>query len=269
MSIKGSGLYLTEVDKIAETVYCQHDLMGENLIETHSHKKGQFLYTEGGIVHIELADRTFFLPARHYMWIPSQVAHSIRADSADVIMRNLYFPISEGDPHFFREIGVYPVTDLLLQMILFTKDWTGNITPRDQAHFAFVVALKSILPELGGERITLALPSTRDVRLSKVVAYLHQNTDENIGFSQLASQFNFTERTLSRLFQKDAGLSFIQYFTLLRVIKSLSLLLEGNLSVNEIALAVGYSSTPTFSNTFTKMVGIRPSDYLKLRRVLM
>src|SRR6218665_590285 len=89
--------YLTEVDRFKATIYCMHDRMGENDIHVHAHKKGQLIYTEGGIVHITTPDKTFFLPARHYMWIPPHLAHSIHPGSENVVMRNLYFPIEKDD----------------------------------------------------------------------------------------------------------------------------------------------------------------------------
>ena len=41
-------------------------------------------------------------------------------------------------------------------------------------------------------------------------------------------------------------MSFIQYFTIRRIIKSIELLLENKLTVNEVANAVGYNSVPHF-----------------------
>ena len=81
-------------------------------------------------------------------------------------------------------------------------------------------------------------------------------------FSKLAVQFGFSERSLYRLFQKDLGMSFIQYLTIRRILKAIELLLEKKLAVNEVALAVGYNSVPTFSNTFYKILRQRPSEYI-------
>ncbi|RXK87494.1 helix-turn-helix domain-containing protein [Filimonas effusa] len=55
---------------------------------------------------------------------------------------------------------------------------------------------------------------------------------------------------------------------MLRMLRALELLLEERHTVNETAFKVGYNSVPTFSNTFYKKPGTRPSDYVKLRGVL-
>jgi AraC-like DNA-binding protein len=51
-------------------------------------------------------------------------------------------------------------------------------------------------------------------------------------------------------------------------LKAIELLLERKLSVKEVALEVGYNSVPTFSNTFFKFLGQRPSDYLNREEIL-
>jgi len=63
-------------------------------------------------------------------------------------------------------------------------------------------------------------------------------------------------------------MSFIQYFTIRRILKAIELLLEKKIPVSEVSQAVGYSSTTTFSNTFFKVLGQRPSDYLNGKEIL-
>jgi AraC-like DNA-binding protein len=63
-------------------------------------------------------------------------------------------------------------------------------------------------------------------------------------------------------------MSFIQFYTIRRILKAIELLLDRKLSVKEVAQEVGYNSVPTFSNTFFKILGQRPSDYLNGKDVL-
>lgn len=263
-----SKYYLTEVDKEPHTVYCRHDLMGERILKAHQHTKGQFLYTEGGIVHIITEEKTYFLPARHYIWIPPNTMHTIRTTSVEATMRNLYFEVRDTDSDFFRHTGIYPVNDLLFEMLLYTHRWTGDISPENNAAaYAFTTALKAILPEISTYSLPLSLPYPTDTRLENIVNYMSHNLEEAIRFSDLAKRFGFSERSLARLFQKDMDMSFVQFFTLQRMLKALEYLLEDKKNVNEVAFLVGYNSVPTFSNTFQKVIGLRPSEYVKLRGV--
>ncbi|MCG2611592.1 AraC family transcriptional regulator [Flavobacterium sp. SM15] len=259
--------YIMDVDTDGKSIYCHHDLMGELLIPTHKHEKSQLLYTEGGIVYVKTQTQTYFLPARHFMWIPGGVLHSIHPSSEDVMMRNLYFPKERKDHSFYLTEGIYPVNDLLLQMMLFTNRWNGNLEAGTR-NFTIASSIKAILPEICTVNLSLALPLPKEERLIKVIAYLDANLSENIQFSKLAKEFGFSERSLHRLFQKDMGMSFIQFFTIKRMLKAIELLLDKKLPVGEVAMAVGYNSLPTFSNTFLKVLGQRPSDYLKRIEIL-
>jgi AraC-like DNA-binding protein/mannose-6-phosphate isomerase-like protein (cupin superfamily) len=259
--------YLTEVDVQKDSIYCHHDLMGELLIPEHQHEKAQFLYTEGGIVYVETEKKTYFLPARHFMWIPAGVKHSIHPNNENVMMRNLYFPVEKEDLPFYNEEGVYPVNDLMLNLLLFTNRWNGNLA-KDSRNYTIAKALKIILSEISGANLSLSLPEAKDKRLIKVTDYVTGHLHDNLTFSALAERFGFSSRTLHRLFKKDIGISFIQYFTICRMLRAIELLQQRDMPVSEIALAVGYSSLPTFSNTFYKVLGQRPTDYVNGRDIL-
>jgi len=261
--------YMTEVDSFEDSIYCHHAMMGEQFITEHTHHKDQFLYTEGGIVFLKTEEKSYFLPARHYIWIPAGVRHSIHPSSPEVVMRNLYFPKFETDSAFYNKVNIYPVNDLLIEFIMFTNRWNGNIFPVEEPKYSIAKAFKLLLPEISQTELPLALPYPKHEKLKEIVKFLESKIDENIGFKAIASQFDVSERTLARLFQKELNMSFIQYYTILRMLTALKLLLDEKMSVNEVAMRVGYSSLPTFSNTFNKIIGIRPSEYVKNKNLLL
>lgn len=260
--------YITEVDRYTDSVYIHHDLMGEKFIPQHAHDKAQFLYTEGGLVYVQTPQKTYYLPARHYMWIAPGVPHSIHPNSPEVVMRNLYFPVTADENVFFERTAIYPVNDLLLHYLLFTGRWNGNIFRKNREDYTILNAFKYLLPQLGQYALPLSLPFPKDHRLKAIVEYMSGNLDAAFTFERIAQRFGFSERSLSRLFQRDLQMTFVQYFTILRMLRALHLLIEQRLSVSEIALAVGYSSMPTFSNTFTRIIGMRPTEYMRIRGIL-
>lgn len=259
--------YLTEVDKDKESIYCHHDLMGELLIPEHGHNKAQFLYIEGGIVYVKTEKRTYFLPSRHFMWIPAGVKHSIHPNTEDVMMRNLYFPVLKNDLPFYEEEGIYPVNDLLLNLLMFTNRWNGNLK-KNSRNYIIAKAFKVLLDEVSDKNLSLSLPLPKDTRLIKVTDYINNHLNEGLLFSDLAKQFGYSSRTLHRIFTKDIGMPFIQFLTISRMLKAVELLQKKDMPVGEVALAVGYNSLPTFSNTFYKLLGQRPSDYTNGKNIL-
>lgn len=254
--------YITEVDVIHDSIYCYHDVMGEYLIPDHSHDKAQLIYTEGGIVHIHTENNIYYIPPRHFMWIPAGIKHSIHTNTDKSIMRNLYFPVNPKEESFYKVEGIYLVDDLLLNLILYTDKWRGDVLV-DNKNYAVLLAIKSILPDLCKQAIPLSLTFPKNARLKKIVSFMAEHLDEQLSYTDLAKKYGFSERTLNRLFKKETGMSFIRYFTIQKMLKAIELLLANEMTVNEVAFAVGYNSTPTFSNTFFKLLGQRPSEFLQ------
>ena len=261
--------YLTEVDKIPKSIFCYHNPMDSILIEHHSHKKGQFLYTEGGVVYVKTDTRMYYLPARHYMWIPAGVRHSIYPSSPKVIMRNLYFPIKSSASEFYKKEGIYHINNLLMELLLFTKNWNGDIRKSQKNKYPIVNAFKTLLEQSVSKSLHLELPHPTDTKLISVTTYLSDKIDEEHLLPSLASKFSMTDKSLYRLFKKDLGMSFIKYYTQLRIFKSLEYLVNSDYNISQIANMVGYSSLPTFSNTFSKVMGKRPSEYRRSNEIYM
>lgn len=249
--------------RASQSVYCHSQVLEHTSIPMYSHDKGKLTYTEGGTIYIHTEHKTWYIPARHYIWIPAGTMHSIDAESPSVLLHTLFFQTKPDDSDFFNQIGIYPVNDLLLEMIDYTKSWKGSILPEDKNRFTFLMAIKSILPELSKYKLPFELPLPKDTRLKKITSYMHEHISQHLHLSEIAQQFGFSERSLARLFQSDLRMSYIKYLRTLRIIHALELLTTTKLSINEIAFKVGYDSFPTFSNMFYQMVGVRPTTYLQ------
>ncbi|MFN7116962.1 MAG: helix-turn-helix domain-containing protein [Saprospiraceae bacterium] len=253
----------TDVSRSTRGVYCYTQEVNESNIPMYSHDKGKLIYTESGTVYVITEQKNQYLLPRHFIWIPSGIMHSIQGDNTHVIIRTLFFQNQPEDHEFFKQIGVYPMNDLLLEMINYTKNWKGAILPEDQQRYTFVMAIKAILPELSKQKLPFELPVAKDNRLKMITAYLQDNLSSPLHLSEIATQFGLSERSLARLFQSDLRMSYIKYLRTLRIIHALELLATTKLSINEIAFKVGYDSFPTFSNMFHQMVGVRPKTYLQ------
>jgi len=264
-----SKYYLTEVDKNPQSIFCYLNLKGETLIEPHSHVKGQFLYAEGGVVHVKTNERVHYLPARHFMWIPSGVRHAIYPSSKEVVMKNLYFPNDSDFSSFYDTVGIYPLSSLLMELLLFTKNWNGDIFPTQKNYFTIGNTFKVLLEQTVTEAVNMELPHPTDTRLVEIINYLTENIHQEHLLPKVAATFSMSDKSLYRLFKKDVGMSFIKYYTQLRIFISLEYLLDSKYNISEIATMIGYSSLPTFSNTFIRVTGKRPSDYRRSNEVYL
>jgi AraC-like DNA-binding protein len=252
------------VDRFKQGAFFFYLETGELDTKNHHHNKGQFVYTEGGYIYIEVAGRVCFLPARHFMWIPAGVTHRIWSQSPAVHMFTIYFEANKTDEAFYRQPGIYYVNNLLREMILHTRGWAGHIGPGGYNRYMFAMAIKALLPSLRGNTGSLnyQIPTPTTPILIAVTRFAVSHLDEPITLPTLAKKFGTSPRTLSRLFMADMGTSYIKYLTTLRIVKAFELLAEGRHSIKEIAYQLGYSSVPTFSNIFYSHTGIRPTHYM-------
>ncbi|GGF02622.1 AraC family transcriptional regulator [Hymenobacter cavernae] len=251
-----------DIDSRPACMFVQHARTEHNY-PMHHHQKGQFVYVEEGLAYLYAPNKTYFIPARHYVWIPPLLEHRVFVQSPQHLLHSLCFAVDDDLGHpFYSTMGIYPVTTLLYEMLLFTEKWDGHICPDDHDQYLFLQTLKMILPKISQHPLPIVLPTTDDERLQPVLAYLHQNLGEPLEVAAVARRFGFSMRNLSRLFQQRMSLSFVQYLKLCRVIAAMEQMLQTSKNISEIAYSVGYNSLSAFSNTFTQLVHCRPTEFM-------
>ncbi len=251
---------LPEIDKLPESVYVMHE-KSEKHILTHKHTKGQLSYVEGGLAYVHIKNKTLVIPARHYFWIPQGLEHQLKVGHSATVLRSLFFYASDDDKNpFYSQIGIYPINDLLLQMIKYTEKWEGPVKP-DDGRYQFLTTIKNILPEVSVRVLPIALPSTDNERMRAIMNYIETNIAETHTLASISNRFGLSGRTLSRLFQTTLGMSFLQFLKLLRMVKAFEMILQTDKSMSEIAYSIGYHSLSAFSNTFYQFTNLRPSSF--------
>jgi len=104
-----------------------------------------------------------------------------------------------------------------------------------------------------------ASPLKVDDRLIKMLHAVRSNLSQNWTLSVLAEQANLSEEHLRRLCNEQLGRSPMQQVTFLRLSHAKNLIMKTSLSIEDIAYKVGYKSQFSFSNTFNKWIGCRPT----------
>ncbi|WP_409180529.1 helix-turn-helix transcriptional regulator [Amycolatopsis sp. VS8301801F10] len=154
-----------------------------------------------------------------------------------------------------RRPGVFAVSPLLRAGILALTG--GKERSPEEAGRVRAVVLDE-LGEVPGE--SLHLPEPRDDRLRVVSELLHEDPGRDGTLAELGRAAGASERTLSRLFQAELGMSFQRWRTVLRIHHALFRLSEGE-SVTDTAIACGWSNPSAFIGAFTALVGQTPGRY--------
>lgn len=98
--------------------------------------------------------------------------------------------------------------------------------------------------------------------IDEVKEYIELNFDKNISRNDIASRFYINPDYLSRIFNKETGLSIPEYQAKLRINKAV-LLLQSGKSISETASLVGYDNYSYFSTVYKKFEGITPAEFRK------
>ena len=97
--------------------------------------------------------------------------------------------------------------------------------------------------------------------VSAIKKYVLENMQENISLSMIASHVGYSPNYCDTIFKKHENVSVINYLISQRIIEAKRLILEGVLSLKDIAQTVGYSDYNYFSRIFKKNVGCSPKDF--------
>lgn len=105
-----------------------------------------------------------------------------------------------------------------------------------------------------------------DRRIRRAVELMHSQLDRELSLKEIAAASFLSPFHFARLFKKLTGASPHAYLATLRTKQAQLLLAETDLSITEISLRVGYSTSSHFTQAFRQITGLTPGAF---RRALI
>lgn len=105
-----------------------------------------------------------------------------------------------------------------------------------------------------------------DEQIIKIQEWLRGNHAAEIAMTTLARRFGINPRSFNRRFRQASGRTPLQYLQEIRIDQARELLKKTNLSIAEIAYAVGYQDVSYFTGLFRRMTTVTPGEYRRLVR---
>ncbi|MFT3889013.1 MAG: helix-turn-helix transcriptional regulator [Arachnia sp.] len=222
-------------------------------IDAHVHADGLLVYAVSGVVATVTERGTWVAPASRIIWTPPGFEHAHRFyGETDVRVVDVPLTACGALP---PEPGVFTVSPLLREALLALTDLPET---RAGAHDRLREVVVDELVEAPDRSIRL--PEPQDDRLHAVTAILHADPAEPATLAHLGRRVGASERTLSRLFHRELGMSFHQWRTVLRIHHALLHLGEG-MSVIDTATTCGWANPTSFIEAFSAIVGQTPGRY--------
>lgn len=101
------------------------------------------------------------------------------------------------------------------------------------------------------------------IGIEQAISYIRQNYNQPITLDELAQISRLSKFYFIKIFQQFTGSTPYQFLNLTRINQAKRMLLETNLSVNEIALATGFSDVKNFIYAFKKTAQTTPLKFRK------
>ncbi|MEM9107392.1 MAG: AraC family transcriptional regulator [Pseudomonadota bacterium] len=132
----------------------------------------------------------------------------------------------------------------------------GGTLYRETMHRALAVQLTSTL--VTNERKT---DSIEDVRLRRVVDYIHDNLGEDLTLERMSGLAAMSGFHFSRAFKSATGKSPLQYVIAERISLAKVLLKTTSLTVSDICFRTGYNDLSRFGQHFKRATGTTPAKF--------
>jgi AraC-like DNA-binding protein len=236
-----------------------HDYTAGHVVPLHFHDRDQLVYASRGVMTVHTDEGAWVVPTHRAVWIPAAVRHSITM-SGLVAMRTVYLK-----PRLVRTLPrkccVINVPPLLRELTLHICDFRGlNKRSRRQRHL-----IEMVIDQLETvQMVPLQLPRLSDPRALRVVEILMADPGSNRTLAQLCKRSGASKRTVERVFQHEAGMTFGRWRQQLRLMHAMRLLAEGA-KVTHAAVEAGYSTPSAFISMFRKTLGTTPRLYFGWR----
>lgn len=104
----------------------------------------------------------------------------------------------------------------------------------------------------------------KDSPVEHAIRYIRSNMAESISLEALANEVNLSTYYFAHRFKQETGFSPMEFVINTKLEQARILLARTSKSVEEIAYEVGYSSSSSLINIFSRREGVSPGQYRKM-----
>ena len=228
----------------------RHNVTVRTISEIMTVETGVFLYEfEGGGFELKEGDTVF---------LPLGASYSYKATTNECMCYQIMFNIcDEKGP---LQLADFPIktTDSNVAELMKRIVNQGNVLGSAN-RFKLTADVYSVL-SLFFERVR----DTREkLQIYPALRIIEDGYNEQVPVSRLADACALSQSQLRRLFQKETGMSPVEYKNHLRIKKATDMLLYSHQTVSEISQSLGFKNPYVFSRVFKQVMDISPSKYRK------
>ncbi|MET9384888.1 helix-turn-helix transcriptional regulator [Streptomyces sp. NPDC002928] len=222
-------------------------------IDAHRHDDHQIVYAGRGVLAVTTSAGSWVAPGTRAIWVPAGTVHAHQAHG-ELELHTIGLPESEN-PLGLDAPTVLAVGPLLRELILAHTRTPDDGSPERARLRAVLLDQLRASPQQ-----PLHLPSPTAPQLQALCEILRADPADDRTLAVLGREVGASDRTLSRLFRSDLGMTFPQWRTQLRLHHALVLLAE-HTPVTAVAHLCGWSSVSAFIDVFRRTFGHTPGTH--------
>lgn len=231
------------------------------------------LYIVRGSCHVVLSGGETIVPAgRFILFRPGErQEYFFEADSGSF---SYYIHFTGRDAEaVLRSLGLWDITVgiapnsrelewLFSQMI---REYSLSQVAHEAITGGLLLSILGLLAR-GVELSRSQIDEKKQMRVQRAIERMYADMDKKLSIEALARECNYSVGYFSHLFRAVTGVSAHAYMCRLRIERAKNMLDSTDLSVLEIALAVGCEDQNYFSRFFKEQTGLSPTAYRASRK---
>jgi AraC-like DNA-binding protein len=227
------------------------------VLPQHQHQTGQLVFATSGVMLVETPQARWTVPPQRALWVPPAQPHAIHMLS-DTELRTVYCQlelIAQSTPSaHLSKVHAVVVSPLIRALVLGLFDLQFDCATRR----AMVGLLLQTLRQTPCLPTHLPMPSSDGLR--RAITQLLEANHWQTSLYDIASMASMSERTFTRHFTAEVGLSFRAWKQRARIIASLDLLASDR-SIKTIAHTLQFASAAAYIAAFRAMLGCTPNTF--------
>ena len=274
----------SEIQVIDLITFYYYLLYPNKIYEGEVHDYYELYVCLNGKAAVKSGDKEYFLSERDFLITPPGVKHAHNPDKTFLSSVSICFSAKGlNDALICNKVGQLDDEKVNILNILINEyinnyefqpdydiPYVKKVEFKNEYAYPqmFKCALEMILIQItryfqnesSGNRVNIQ----KEYKKNKVVEYIKEHYKEKIVLEDIAKEFNYSVGHLCRKFKDEIGDSIVNYIIKYRISIAMKLLFERQeLSIEEIALDVGFNDVQFFDKTFKKLVGMTPGKYRK------
>lgn len=244
---------------------------------THHHQSIELIFCISGIIKVSTPTSDIFLTANDFVFINSNVAHSIKSHSPhnehyrikfnpSVIEYKVCQPVPYSSYFFFS------LPDVLFYNDFEDREYLYGLCRRCyecfiNTSFSKKLMLQAAILELVSYIFEKNLIDIQDLKFNnkdsiflETVKYINKNF-ASVTLEKAAKNASMSYSYFSRFFKKEFNTTFSKYLTNIRIQKSMEFLSNSSMNISSIALHCGFSNLSHYTKCFKEETGITPNKY--------